>query len=159
LSNPLGITFGSDNNLYVSSHASKNVLRYNGTTGAFIDTFIPADTGGLAFPARLAFGSDNNLYVQNYIGQVLFTDDSRSDPNTSSILRYDGTTGEFIDTVVPYSSNGIDNIGGLTFTPTQSVPEPSMTLGLLMLGAWGSVTQVKHKLKKQKLATPYSREC
>jgi DNA-binding beta-propeller fold protein YncE len=147
------LTFGPDNNLYVSSHASNSVLRYNGTTGEFIDTFIPPDSGGLAFPARLAFGPDNNLYVQNYLGQVAVTGDFISGSRTSSILRYNGTTGEFIDTLVPAGSNGVDNIGGLTFTPTTSVPEISPTWGLLMLGAWGAVSQVKNKLKKQKLAT------
>lgn len=39
LNSPQGITFGPDNNLYVSSYYSNNVLRYNGVTGEFIDVF------------------------------------------------------------------------------------------------------------------------
>jgi streptogramin lyase len=70
-----------------------SVLRYNSTTGEFIDTFIPPGSGGLAFPFGLSFGPDGNLYVGNVA--------------TQSILRYNGTTGEFIDTFVPPGSGGL----------------------------------------------------
>lgn len=148
LTNPLGLTFGPDGDLYVSSHASNSILRYNGTTGAFIDTFVSPGTGGLAFPARIAFGPDHDLYVQNYLGQVAVTGEFISGLQASNILHYNGTTGAFVNLVVPADSNGVDNIGGLAFTSSTSVPEPASTVGLLMLGVWGMVSQVKHKLKK-----------
>jgi hypothetical protein len=41
--------------LYVGNTVSNNVLRYNGATGAFIDTFVSSGSGGLFAPSRLAF--------------------------------------------------------------------------------------------------------
>jgi hypothetical protein len=35
------LTFGPDNNFYIGSFATSNVLRYNGTTGEFINAFVP----------------------------------------------------------------------------------------------------------------------
>src|SRR3989304_100609 len=36
-----GLFFAPDGNLYVSSRGTSNIKRYNGTTGAFINTFVP----------------------------------------------------------------------------------------------------------------------
>jgi hypothetical protein len=40
---------------------NEDVLRYNGTTGAFVSTFVPTGSGGLSFPLGGTFGPDNNL--------------------------------------------------------------------------------------------------
>jgi DNA-binding beta-propeller fold protein YncE len=54
--NPLYLAFGPDRNLYVSDGGSDgssgNVLRFNGATGAFIDTFVVNVEGG---PRGIAF--------------------------------------------------------------------------------------------------------
>ena len=71
-----GLAFGPDGNLYVSSFSGREVLRYDGSTGAFIDIFI--NTGG-SNPYSLTFGADGNLYVG------LYSDDE--------VQRFDGTTG------------------------------------------------------------------
>jgi hypothetical protein len=63
----------------------------------------------------LAFGPDGHLYL--------------ADSSGHAVLRFDGTTGAFIDTF----ASGLGNPFGLTFTPEPSaVPEPSsaMLLGL-----------------------------
>ena len=87
LSVPFGVVFGPDGNIYASSSGSSQVLRYNGQTGAFIDAFVPAGSGGLVFPEGLVFGPDGNLYVNS--------------SGSSQVLRYNGQTGAFIDVFVP----------------------------------------------------------
>ena len=41
--------------LFVTSFNSNEVLRYDGTTGAFIDAFVTAGSGGLDLPSFLIF--------------------------------------------------------------------------------------------------------
>lgn len=41
--------------LYVSSQGNDSILRYNGATGAFIDTFVLPASGGLDEPSDLLF--------------------------------------------------------------------------------------------------------
>jgi streptogramin lyase len=99
-----GITFGPDGNLYVSGINSGNVVRYDGTTGSFIDVFVPTGRGGLVRGADyLIFGSDGNLYVNSQA--------------THNTLRYDGTTGAFLDDFAAESGQGLPK--GLAFVPTQ----------------------------------------
>ena len=60
LGGAFGLTFGPDGNLYVTAQfftAVPGVLRYNGTTGAFMDVFV---AGQFNVPA---FGPDGHLYV------------------------------------------------------------------------------------------------
>src|SRR5262249_4699132 len=52
---PTGLDFGPDNNLYVASYGSSSVPRYNGSTGAFIDYFVPSGSNGLSGPFSLCF--------------------------------------------------------------------------------------------------------
>ncbi|MBI1852349.1 MAG: NHL repeat-containing protein [Planctomycetes bacterium] len=99
LVNPVGITFGPDGNLYVSSFVTNTVLRFDGTSGAFDRVF--ASGGGLRNPMSLAFGNDGNLYVCS--------------ASTSQVLRYDGTSGAFIDVFAP--AGPLATPIGLTFGP------------------------------------------
>lgn len=64
LDGPAAIHFGPDGNLYVLS-GSNTVFRYNGTTGVYIDTFIPSDTAGLTDAKDMIFGPDGNLYISS----------------------------------------------------------------------------------------------
>ncbi|MBE8967369.1 hypothetical protein IQ277_14245 [Nostocales cyanobacterium LEGE 12452] len=40
---------------YVTSQFENLVLRFNGTSGTFIDTFVSSGSGGLNFPTNLLF--------------------------------------------------------------------------------------------------------
>ncbi|MCH7591152.1 MAG: NHL repeat-containing protein [Planctomycetes bacterium] len=101
---PLGLLFGPDGHLYVASGgATSVVLRYNGQTGEFLDTFVTDGSGGLSQPSALAFGADGHLYV--------------SSSANDSILRYSGATGAFIDAFVASGVGGLDGPYTLTFGP------------------------------------------
>jgi WD40 repeat protein len=97
---PLGGTLGPDRNLYVSNSDGDDVLRFNGTTGAFISTFA----SNVEDAAGLAFGPDSNLYVVN--------------ANTpGSITKLNGATGAFIDAFVADSSGGLAAPRDVIFGP------------------------------------------
>lgn len=53
----VGIAWGPDGNLYVATQNTAGVQRYNGTTGAFMDDFVPAGSGGLTAPFHISFSS------------------------------------------------------------------------------------------------------
>jgi outer membrane protein assembly factor BamB len=98
------MTFGPDGNLYVSegnppaggTNSDPQVLRYDGSTGVFIDPFTPV----FAEPIRtIVFGPDGDLYG-----------------NTGgTVFKADGTTGAFIDTFVDLGLG--EATSGLTFGP------------------------------------------
>jgi WD40 repeat protein len=106
---PQGLTFGPDGNLYVVSFFTREVIRYNGTTGAFIDVFATVDKASTGLPMgdpevepiAVEFGPDGNMYVSSF--------------SNSMVFRFNGTTGAFIDIFA--SGNGLDAADGFTFGP------------------------------------------
>jgi sugar lactone lactonase YvrE len=105
LSTPNGFAWGPDGNLYVSNANANGfdprILRFDGTTGDFIDEFVAADPS-LGFIDAIAWGPDGNLYITNTIG------------GNGSILGYDSTgapLGVFGDT----GTSGLVTAAGLYF--------------------------------------------
>jgi DNA-binding beta-propeller fold protein YncE len=92
---PQGITLGPDGNLYVACNNGA-VRRYNGTTGAYLSTFVAQGSGGLSGTTLfgLAFGPDGNLYVAS--------------PATDQVLEYKGSNGSFLKAFVAAGSGGLD---------------------------------------------------
>jgi hypothetical protein len=82
---PTGIEFGSDHNLYLGSFTGNYVKRYDGQTGAYLDTFVTARSGGLIRPFYLAFGPDGNLYLPSQF--------------TNEVKVYDGKTGAYMKSI------------------------------------------------------------
>ena len=119
LNDPDTLLYGPDANgdglkdLYVTSGSdleTSSILRFDGGSGVFIDTFVGDDpttsineTGGLLRPYELAFGPDGNLYVSSFL--------------SDQILRYDGQTGAFIDVFAEGNGEpgGLNGPNGLLF--------------------------------------------
>ncbi|MCA9081421.1 MAG: cadherin domain-containing protein, partial [Planctomycetaceae bacterium] len=93
---------GPNGNLFVSSEISDSVLEYT-TNGTLIGTFVAAGSGGLNGSAGMAFGPNGDLYVASYVN--------------SQVLRFDGTTGDFVEVVVSSGTGGLDSPLGLNFGP------------------------------------------
>jgi DNA-binding beta-propeller fold protein YncE len=151
LQGPVTLTFGPDGDLYVADFYSDDlaVKRFEGpsepTPGAFVETFVPAGSGGLRAPSGMIFGPDGNDdgRLDLYLAEV-----SANGFIKASVKRYDGVTGDFIDTFISQGSGGLEGAVLITFTDTnpvtlnvgarsstaQAVPEPTC-LQLAFLGA------------------------
>lgn len=92
-----------DGKLYAISQTSNQVLRFDATTGAFLDVFVTAASGGLSTPTGMTFGPDGHLYV--------------SSSANDRVLSYDGADGSFRGTFVAAGSGGLNVPTGLTFGP------------------------------------------
>jgi streptogramin lyase len=158
LDGPTGLILGRDGNLYVSSFNNDSVFRFSGTTGDFIDVFVPTGSGGLSNPRGLVFGPDGNLYVISSSGPgkvlryegttgvplpapgqtdaifvagwpqagpaLVFGPDGNlyvSDNTDNSVVRFDGATGEYMDTFVSPGSGGLDSPTQLLFGPDKNL--------------------------------------
>lgn len=147
LEGPGAVLFGADGALYVSSFDSDAILRYDGSTGAFIDLFVPSGTGGLNGPdAGMVFGPDGALYVPGYYSNNIARYDGRSgaslgdftpsdmldaprtvvfegdrlyvaNEGSNEVLRFDAATGEFVDVFVEAGAGGLSAPGGMVFDP------------------------------------------
>jgi hypothetical protein len=99
-----GMVWGPDGNLYVGSLNGDAVLRFDGTTGQLLGTFIGPESG-LDSPAGdgLRFHTDGKLYVLSR--------------DQAEVRRYDAVTGTFLDVFIPSGSGGLAAATGLTVGP------------------------------------------
>lgn len=147
------MVFGPDGKLYlgtspVSAYAQQ-VRIYNGQSGAFEKVF--AQDPRIDEAISLAFGPDGRVYVGTFAG---------------SVLRFDRTTGAFIDVFVPVGSGGLGgNITGLSFFPptlkAANKPQVLIVPGILGTklavanqdGSLGRVVWASNKLLKDAATT------
>ncbi|MFV2067055.1 MAG: tandem-95 repeat protein, partial [Pirellulales bacterium] len=102
LSQPRGVVLGTDGDLYVSSTAEHNVLRYDGASGTFLDAFTAPRNGVLRDPQGLAF-HNGSLFVGGW--------------TSDNVVRFDDVTGALIGEFVSSGSGGLDNAVDLVFGP------------------------------------------
>jgi len=103
---PEDLLFGPDGDLYVSGLGGGGVQRFDGTTGAYIDTVADTNSNDQALiAAGLNFGPDGNLYISSVL-------------NDNSIMRYN-LNSDTVDTFVE-SSIAPAVPSGTTFTPDGS---------------------------------------
>ena len=103
LTEPVGPAFGPDGHLYVTSYDGAGhdaVLRFDGTTGAYLGVVVPAGDRGAGDLAAPVFGADGLLYAGDQTGGV--------------IRRYDvsGPAGVWVDDFV---TSGVADLGRLTW--------------------------------------------
>jgi sugar lactone lactonase YvrE len=82
--------------LLVDSFDNNSILRYNESTGAFVDTLIPKGSGGLNDSVGMILGRDDNLYVSNHLEPL-------TSGQTSSVLRFNGASGAFLSVIADSS--------------------------------------------------------
>lgn len=117
LSSPSGMVLGADGRLYVANRNNNSITRYNGVTGAFIDTFSSA--GSLNIPQSLAFAPDGRLLVANNEG--------------NNVLAINSVGAQSLFTTITRPIGLVIRGGG-----TATAPEPG-SFALLALGIVGGV--------------------
>ena len=139
---PTSLSFGPNNDLYISSEGSNKILRHDGTTGHFKEVFVQGDS--LFSPHGITFGPEGHLYVAsetqvlrydgrtgNSLGVFAQREDSTRftelvfGPDNhlyvistfagTQVLRFDGTSGELIDIFT--EERGIGGHTGIAFGP------------------------------------------
>lgn len=98
LRGPTGVAFDSQGRLHVASSRSASILRF-APDGTFDQVFIK--DAALGSPFSIAFGPDQHLYI--------------SSGTHNRVLRYDGSTGEFLG--VAAEGHGLGVPIGLALTP------------------------------------------
>ncbi len=124
---PGGLAFGPDGELYVSDFASGSVLRFDGETGAFIDTFIAAGTGGLTSPRYLVFSNPPVNHPANVFpggpyrgleGSSIAFDASSTFDEDGDALRFDWDFGDGVTGTGPALRHSFDDNGIYTVVLT-----------------------------------------
>jgi DNA-binding beta-propeller fold protein YncE len=110
LSNPTGLAFDQNGNLYVADKTLSVVDEFS-SAGVFLGTFVPTSSS-LVQPMGLAFGPDSKLYIAN----------------GGQISQADGST---VQQLISYPL--VTSPDYLAFTSSASVPEPG-TFALFALG-------------------------
>ena len=69
--------------LLIDSYDNNSILRYDESTGAFVDTLVPKGSGGLDNSVGMVLGPDQNLYVSNHLERI-----NNGNGQTSTVLSF-----------------------------------------------------------------------
>ncbi len=112
LHGPQAIKKGPDGKIYVADEQNNRVLRYDGTTYDYLDTFVASGSGGLNGATGLGFDASGNLLVSSF--------------NNDSVFRYQAGTGTYLSTIVPNGNHGLNGPDtGTTIGPDGKLYIPS----------------------------------
>jgi WD40 repeat protein len=114
---PQDLAFGPNGNLFVTGGYTGGVTEFDGTTGAFIQDFVPQN--GTLGNIGMRFDNHGRLLVAT----------SGNDPHAYGVVAYDALTGDFLGDFIPYGSGGLSSPIYMSIKP---VPEPA-TFALLLL--------------------------
>jgi len=107
---------GPDGDFYISSSPSgstntngrNRVLKFDGTSGAYLGDFVAAGSGGLLGATGMAFGTDLN---GDTVGDFFVASNV-----TNNVLAYDGIDGTFLGVFIAAGSGGLnDGVGDVHF--------------------------------------------
>jgi len=82
-----------------------DVLRFDGRTGAFLNSFASGAAAGMVAPSSISYGPDANIYVSSQ-DPLQPTGDA-----FDKISRFNGAAGAFIDTFAPQGTGGTFTFG------------------------------------------------
>ena len=122
---PVGVAFGSDGKLYVSTFDDDRVVQLDGTTGAVLNS-TPGPPG-LGF-GPVVLGPDGNLYV------VALNLNSFA----GSVYRYDPAT-QVLSEFIPESAGGLASAGGIAFDTAGSLLVSSLVADVNFNDAGSSI--------------------
>ena len=114
LSGPTAAVFGPGGDLFVASFNNDRILRYDGTTGAFLETFVGSGTALNGPDAGMVFGPDGRLYVPGFF--------------SNAVHRYDTESGATLSPFVSSGAGGLSRPRMLRFRSD----------GWLYVTSWGS---------------------
>jgi len=92
------------NRVLVTAATTNKVVAFDAVSGAYLNDFVSAGSGGLSYPTGLIMGPDGHLLVCSR--------------NTNNVLKYDGATGAFLGEFVAGGSGGLTIPFGLVYGPS-----------------------------------------
>lgn len=128
-------SLGRADQLYIGDAGDDSVRRFDAATGAYVDDFVSPGSGGLFGVRGLIFDGDGNLLV---------SDQNVNQPTNGEVLRYQGSTGAFLDALVPepmapYAPRGmvlgvdgllyVADMGGVVSPPAGGIARYDATTG------------------------------
>lgn len=117
---PAAMVYNTGGNLLVLNEFSHNVLKFDGSTGAFISEFISPTTlgsAGVSDPGDMEIGPDGNLYLMSHGSE------------TANVLKFDGTTGLYLGIFA--AKLPIRHQHGLAFGPGGNLYQGNVDSGLV----------------------------